>query len=43
VVIEGLKFIILVKSVVVIHVINLQYVLIVKVVDVNCGCYGYRV
>jgi len=43
VVIKGLKFIMSVKSVVIIYIINLQYILIVKVVNVNYGCYNYRV
>ena len=42
-VIKGLKPIMLVKSVVIIHTVNLQYVPIVKVVNVNCKCYSYRV
>jgi len=33
----------LVKSIVIIYIINLQYVLIVRVVNVNYGCYSYRV
>jgi len=43
VIIKGLRFIILVKSVVVVHVITLQYILIVRVADVNYRCYGYKV
>jgi len=43
VVIKGLRSIILVKSVVIIYIINLQYILIVRVVNVNCRCGGYKV
>jgi len=32
-----------VKSVVIIYIVNLQYIPIVRVVDVNCGCGGYGV
>jgi len=39
-VIKGLKFIMLVKSAVIIHTVNLQYILMAGVVDVNCGCCG---
>jgi len=35
VVIKGLKLIILIKSTVIIYIVNLQYVLIIRVVDVN--------
>ena len=42
-VIKGLKFIMLVKNIVIIHTVNPQYVLIAKVVNVNCRCYGYKV
>jgi len=42
-VIKSLKSIMLVKSVVIIYTVNLQYVFIIRVVDVNCKCYGYRV
>jgi len=43
VVIKGLKSIIPVKSVVVIHVINPQYIFIIRVVDINYRCYNYKV
>jgi len=43
VVIKSLKPIILIKSVIVIHVINPQYVLITKVIDINYRCYSYKV
>jgi len=43
VVIKGLKFIILIKSVVIVHTVNPQYVPVVRVVNVNCGCCGYGV
>jgi len=33
----------LVKSTVIIYVINLQYILLVKVVNVNYKCYSYKV
>jgi len=43
VVTEGFKFIILIKSIVIIYIINLQYILITKIVNVNCKCYSYGV
>ena len=42
-VIKGLKLIILVKSVVVIYVIDLQYVSVIRVVDINYKYYSYKV
>jgi len=33
----------LVKSVVIIYIVNLQYIPIVRVVDVNCGYCSYGV
>jgi len=33
----------LVKSVVIIHVINLQYVSVTKVVNINYKCCGYKI
>ena len=42
-VIKGLKLIIPVKSVVIIYVIDLQYVFVIRVVNVNGWCYGYGV
>jgi len=33
----------LVKSTVVIHIINLQYVFIAKVIDINYRYYSYKV
>jgi len=42
-VIKGFKFIILVKSVVIVYVINLQYIFVTGVVNINCGCYSYKV
>jgi len=33
----------LVKSAVIVHVINSQYIFITKVVNVNCRCYSYKV
>ena len=33
----------LVKSAVVVHAVDLQYVPIARVVNVNCKCYGYKV
>jgi len=33
----------LVKSAVIIYIINLQYILIAKVVNVNCKCCSYKV
>jgi len=43
VVIKSLKSIMSVKSVIVIHIINLQYIPIAKVVDINCKYYSYKV
>jgi len=43
VVIKSLKPIMPVESVVIIYVIDLQYISVTKVVDVNCWCYSYRV
>jgi len=43
VVIKGFKFIISVKSIVIIHIINPQYILIARVVNVNCKYYSYGV
>jgi len=42
-VIKGLKSVILVKSVIVVYIINLQYIFIIRVVDINCKCYSYKV
>ena len=42
-VIKGLKFIIPVKSIIIIYVINLQYIFIIKVVNINCRCCNYKV
>ena len=42
-VIKGLRFIILVKSAVIIHTVNLQYIPVIKVVNVNYRCCNYRV
>ena len=42
-VIKGLKSVILVKSAVIIYTIDLQYILIVKVVDINCRYCNYKV
>jgi len=39
VVIKGFQLTILVKSAVIIYAVNLQYVLIIRVVNVNCRCY----
>jgi len=33
----------LVKSIVIIYVINPQYVLIIRIVNVNCRCCSYKV
>jgi len=33
----------LVKSVVIVYIIDLQYIFIIKVVDVNYKCYNYKV
>jgi len=41
-VIKGLKSIMLVKSVVIIYIVNPQYIPIVKVVDINYRYYNYR-
>jgi len=43
VVIKGLKPIMLIKNVVIIHVINLQYISIIKVVNVNYRYYSYKI
>jgi len=43
VVIEGFRLIMLVKSVVIVHVINLQYISVIRVVDINYKCYSYGV
>jgi len=43
VVIKGFKPVILVKSVVIIYTVNLQYVFITRIVNVNYGYYGYKV
>jgi len=43
VVIKGLRFIILVKSIVIIYTVNPQYVPITKVVNVNYRYYSYKV
>jgi len=43
VVIKGLKVIMSVESAVIIYIIDLQYVPVARVVDVNCRCYSYRV
>jgi len=43
VVIKGFKSIILVKSVVIVHTVNPQYIPVVRVVNINCGCYSYKV
>ena len=42
-VIKGLKPIILVKSVVIVYVIDLQYISVIRVVNVNYGSYSYGV
>ena len=42
-VIKGLKSIMPVKSVVIIYTVNLQYIPIAKVVNINCRYYGYKV
>jgi len=42
-VIKGFKPVILVKSAVIIYIINLQYVLIIKIVNVNYKSYSYKV
>jgi len=42
-VIKGFKFIILIKGVVIIYIVNLQYILIIKVVDINCRYYSYKI
>jgi len=33
----------LIESVIVIYVINPQYISVIRVVDVNYGCYSYKV
>jgi len=33
----------LVKSVIIIHVINLQYISVTRVIDINCKCCNYKV
>jgi len=33
----------LIKSIVIVYVINLQYIFITRVVNVNCKYYSYRV
>jgi len=43
VVIKGLKLIIPVKSVVVIYTVNLQYIPVIRMVNVNYRCYSYKV
>jgi len=43
VVIKGFRFIILVKSVVIIYVIDLQYISVIRVVNVNYRYYSYGV
>jgi len=43
VVIKGLKPIMLIKNVVIIHVINLQYISVIKVVNVNYRYYSYKI
>jgi len=43
VVIKGFKSIIPVKSAVIIYVIDLQYIFIIKVVNINYKCYSYKV
>jgi len=43
VVIKGFKSIMPVKSIVIIHVINLQYIFIIRVVNVNCRYCSYKV
>jgi len=40
VIIKGFRFIMLVKSVIIIYVINLQYISVIRVVNVNCRCYS---
>ena len=42
-IIKGLKLTILVKSAVIIHIVNPQYILIIKVVNVNCRYCNYKV
>ena len=42
-VIKGFKPVILVKIAVIIYIINLQYVLIIKIVNVNYKSYSYKV
>jgi len=42
-VIKGLKFIILVKSIVIIHIVNLQYVFIIRVININYRYCSYRI
>jgi len=42
-VIKGLKSVIPVKNVIIIHVINLRYIPVTKVVNVNYRYYNYRV
>jgi len=42
-VIKGLKSVMLVKSVIIIYIIDLQYVFITRVVNINCRCCSYKV
>jgi len=43
VVIKGLKSVMLIKSVIIIYIVNLQYILIVKVVNISYRYYSYKV
>jgi len=43
VVIKSLKFIILVKSVIIVYTVNLQYIPVVRVIDVNYRYCSYKV
>jgi len=38
--VKSLKFTMLVKSVVIIYAVNLQYIFIIKMVNVNCRCHS---
>jgi len=43
VVVKGFKLIMPVKSVVIIYTVNLQYIPVIKVIDINCKYYSYKV
>ena len=42
-VIKGFKSVMLVKSVIIVYIVNLQYVPVTKIVNVNYRCYNYKV